>query len=389
MKKNLAYFLGISSNFAFAAGNVAIAINKYSKSNDYDIVIYYSSLDKRDEEALKKIPNCILKQFILDSQFADFMMRELPKECRFKTYDRLMCFSHYEAFNLLEEYRHVIWLDADILIQEDISEITKWGPIGFSEDGKRKIADQFVYKPECKYNLENSAIQIGLMILEDIIPYKKMYEYCYEKTWKYAHYLLNPEQAIINLLLQEFQLEPTIIPENIHCDCSNNKALQTWIVHFGTDVKVWNNYERYDTFPEWYRNHKKWLELGGSESKDYTVKSRPPRNLLEVMRLQKENPFFFKKVPVNSKIVIYGGGAIGHLYVEQLKATEYCDVIAVLDKNADKIEDLGDLVMIPEKIQQISDYDYVVISLEDKKRILEIRNMLDILEVPKSKIISR
>lgn len=389
MKKNLVYFLGISPNIAFAAGNVSIAINKYSKNEDYDILIYYSDLIQQDEEALRKIPHCILKKFVLDISFADYMMRELPNECRFKTYDRLMCFSHYEAFKLLEEYRHVVWLDADVLIQEDINEIINWGSVAFPEDGKRKIADQFVYLPECKYDLNAFAVQIDLMVLNDTIPYRQIYDYCYEKTWEYAKYLLNPEQAIINLSLQEFKLDVTIIPEHICCDSRDNRALQAWIVHFGTDVKVWNDYGLYDAFPEWYRNHKRWKTLGGMESGDYQVKTRPPRNLLEIVRLQKENPFFYNKIQENSQIIIYGGGAIGHLYVEQLKINRYCDVVAVLDKNADKIKDLDGLVMFPEKIKQISNYDYVVIALEDKEKILDIRNVLDTLKVPKNKVISK
>lgn len=389
MKKNLAYFLGISSNLAFAAGNVALGINKHSVNNDYDIVIYYSDLTGKDEASLKKIPHCILKKFVLDSKFVDFMMHELPDKCRFRTYERLMCYSHYEAFALLDEYKHVIWLDADILIQEDIEPLVKWGPLGFSEDGKRRVADQFVDEPKCFYNLSAKAIQIGLMVLDDTIPYWEMYQFCYDKSWEYARYSLNPEQAVINLMLQEFKMEPKIIPEYIHCDCRSNIAPRAWIVHFGTDVKVWNDYGRFDAFPEWYRNHKKWITLGGTESKEYTVTIRPPRNLMEVVRIQNEYSFLLYQIPRGSKVVIYGGGGVGHLYVEQLNKTGYCTVIAVLDKNADKITGLGELVFFPEKVKEIVGYDYVVIAMEDREKILEVRKLLGRLNVPSNKIVSK
>ena len=52
----------------------------------------------------------------------------------------------------------------------------------------------------------------AVMVVDDSLPYERMHAWCYSKAMEYAHLLINPDQAIINLLFQEFDLQPKVMP---------------------------------------------------------------------------------------------------------------------------------------------------------------------------------
>ena len=396
MKKKLAFFLGISPNFAFAAGNVAVALNRYCKGDDYDIVVYHSGLSNEDRDAFLRIPHCALRDFSLEEDFVEFMMRSLPEGCRFRTRERLMCFAHFEAFLLLDEYEIVVWLDADILVQEDLLGIVQFAPLAFTPDGY-SVGEQFIARPQCKYDLDREAFRIDMMVLGDSLPYEKMYRWCYEEAKLYAAFVKNPEQAIINLCLQEFGLEPVSIPESWQCFSYKPETVSSRCVHFGTDRKVWNDEILFILYPEWYRNHVKWMELGGTVSDDYAMADASPWTAIEMLIREQRSFFLFHRIPEGSKVVVYGGGKVGHRFIELMQQIPYYNIVAVLDKNTSDVgrfsfSVLGSAtfpILPPEDITEIEEYDYVVIALKDENMIHEAEYSLLQLGVPEEKIIYR
>ena len=394
MKKKLAFFLGISPNFAFAAGNVAIALNRYCKGTEYDIVIYHSGVSNRDLEAFSRIPHCILRGFSLDDDFVEFMICSLPEDCRFRTREKLMCFAHFEAFALLREYENVIWLDADVLVQDDLLGLVQFGPLAFTPDG-HSVGEQFFSPPQCKYDLEREAFRIDMMVLGDSLPYERIYQWCYDEARSFASYSKNPEQAIINLCLQEFHLKPAVISEKWQCFSYRPETVSARCVHFGTDRKVWNDKVLYVLYPEWYRNHMRWVELGGGVSEDYQMEGASPWDVQRMLLREQRRFFLFHKIPENSKLIIYGGGGRGHRYVEQIQRIAYYKIVAVLDKDPSNVEEftfsvLGAAsfhVLYPEEIAEAGDYDYVVIALKAEEMIREAEDILLRSGVPKEKIV--
>ena len=53
--------------------------------------------------------------------------------------------------------------------------------------------------------------------------------------------------------------------EDWQCIAWRDQASTAKIVHFGTANKVWNTTNIFNAFPEWYRVHCEWLNLGGSD----------------------------------------------------------------------------------------------------------------------------
>lgn len=99
--------------------------------------------------------------------------------------------------------------------------------------------------------------------------------------------------------------------------------------------------------------------------------------------------FPFGLIPANCNMVLYGGGNVGAQFFRQVTTTNYCNIIAWVDKNSDACNKKG----LPTKNVQLlsemnNDYDYLVIAIENKKVSNEIIEELQrVYKVDKEKII--
>lgn len=96
--------------------------------------------------------------------------------------------------------------------------------------------------------------------------------------------------------------------------------------------------------------------------------------------------FPFEKVPVHSKILIYGAGTLGQDYLKQIQLTQYCEVVAVADKNYTQYPPMIVPVISPERIHEFS-FDYVVVALRMSAALNEVKRVLDKEGVAKENII--
>ncbi|MBY0009108.1 class I SAM-dependent methyltransferase [Paenibacillus typhae] len=93
--------------------------------------------------------------------------------------------------------------------------------------------------------------------------------------------------------------------------------------------------------------------------------------------------FPFDKVEKGSKIIIYGAGAIGNGYLEQINILNYCECLFFVDRNFEKIQVLHGIKVA--SIEEINDseYDKVVIAAKDQS----IYELLRQKEIPEEKIV--
>lgn len=262
-KKKLACLVAVSDNLAFAAGNIAISLNRYMKI-DYDLLVYTSGMDEKDKIVLNSLPHTYVVNYEFDADFLSYMMTSLPPNCRFKDERKLMRFCHYEAFKLLEDYQNVVWIDADMSVQADLSPILKYAPFGITLDTPWNVRNQFIAQIE-GFDMEKPAYCSGIMMLNEKLPYQEIYKWLFEKTKLYAPKMKNGDQAIINLMIQEFKLQPVLMPlEEYQCIYTKKEGISARVVHFGTDKKVWNDNVILNCYPEWYRVYCEWVALGGT-----------------------------------------------------------------------------------------------------------------------------
>ncbi len=131
MKKDTAIVLTATSDLAFSIANVIIGLHRHSPALASDVIIYHDGFSKTDMALLKKLgQNIRFKKYTFEIFQKKTSLTE--KECdewnSLKKYSHIS-FARYEIFDLLKEYHTVIYLDADILIQDDISSLKHYGPL--------------------------------------------------------------------------------------------------------------------------------------------------------------------------------------------------------------------------------------------------------------------
>lgn len=97
--------------------------------------------------------------------------------------------------------------------------------------------------------------------------------------------------------------------------------------------------------------------------------------------------FPYEKLLKGSRIIIYGAGDLGRDYYQQMVITAYCEVVAFIDKNANKYGQTVVPVYTPEKISSLK-FDYVVVALRMKSAYSEIKGILLSNGVSEDKIIA-
>ena len=77
--------------------------------------------------------------------------------------------------------------------------------------------------------------------------------------------------------------------------------------------------------------------------------------------------FPYTKVKQGSGIIVYGAGDMGSQYVKQILLTRYCELLAVADRNWDKIDAMDSAAMTD------ADYKYYIdVMARVEKRLIDV-----------------
>lgn len=270
-KKKIALFLCSTGNEAFAVGNVIIGAKKYLfqnlKDEEYDIIFYTDKLNINDEKALKKIfPRIIINiynpPFSISDNTADI------------TYYTSFAYARFEVFDILDNYQKILYMDTDIVIQKDISNIINLNEhfyISLYKNGtidlKYNMKEKLFLKLKEKYNLDVLRGCSGIFIINDNFPkYKEVKDWCYKQIKTYE---CNDED-ILNICLQEFNVKPSVLTEHYNCMPDSPIVNDAYIVHSLGPAKFWRG--TYNKF--WEENNKIWIEAGGNTTYEENSKKR-------------------------------------------------------------------------------------------------------------------
>ncbi|MBP5404259.1 MAG: hypothetical protein J6Y17_04130 [Elusimicrobiaceae bacterium] len=257
--KNTAIILGATGNLTFALGVVLKGLKKYNAAllNEADVIIYYQNMDEAQRQALKKIIPC---EFIL---YKFPHMENMPAHVLHDYGD--MTFVRYECFRYLKKYQYVLWLDADILIEGDISGMRKQIPhgIGF----RREYYDERVrmnFTADIPgFDMQAPHFNAGIMCISQALTQDKdtLADWCYESTARYGKDLLFPDQGILLLMCQHFAITIDPLDEKYNCEARRNyfALKKAVLVHAVGHRKFW----KYYYFDKWYRFYKEWVQETG------------------------------------------------------------------------------------------------------------------------------
>lgn len=95
--------------------------------------------------------------------------------------------------------------------------------------------------------------------------------------------------------------------------------------------------------------------------------------------------FPFDKVPKGSKIILYGASGVGQIYHEQFLKINYGTILAWVDKNYDRYEQLG--VKDIACISTIEDFDYIVIAVLYQETAENIKSNLICKGINEEKVV--
>jgi lipopolysaccharide biosynthesis glycosyltransferase len=268
-----AIVLGITGDWAFAAATVLFGLKQHFHNQSYDIIIFHDNMATHDQESLNKIHECHFIQYAI----------KLINPDKFNRVTK-MAFSRFECFGLLEKYENVIWIDSDVLIVGNLDKLVSQNQTGFSMYRHENIPINVSFSSNVDgYNMNADCYNDGIFIINRSLKHPlQLKKWCYEKTEKFFKHI-NSDQAIINLLLQEFDIEVTSLDLKYNCHPENNFQ-NPLIFHPWGPGKFWNKFWN----PIWDSYYQQWLELKGTPCPEYAKFKRQNLGLRSALKKIKQ-----------------------------------------------------------------------------------------------------
>jgi len=262
-----AVVLGITGEWAFAAGTVLFALRRHNPGLDADVLVFHDArLTANDAGMLRK----------LGAQLRPFTPppADLTDEA-LKVFSPLML-AKFDCFSLLRDYGSVVWLDADILLQDAIAALFSAGPLGLAPEDP-----DFMNPPgvnPARINLhgfvpgfdgEAANLNSGVIVFRADLPSPENHRRaCLDFVRTHGRLLRYPDQAAFNLLAQMLRRDDKrlveVLPQRFNTRPRNPAATLAPVVHAFGAYKLWNDGLTAACFPEWQRDYARWEGMGGS-----------------------------------------------------------------------------------------------------------------------------
>ena len=268
-KKEKCVVFYASSEYAPGVANSIIGIEKHSPGLIDNYIYYHKDDDpikESDVRAFKKIsPKIIFRSIEPDAMS---MSGSLKRWGGF-------LLLNFNIFDLLKEYRAVLYLEGDMLIQGDISPVFNYGPYAFSPhpSTKRLIeALEVEYRSQIEdvVELDFPACWMGIWLvqddlLKDGINYtQKLFEIATKFEGKCKDAVIAPNEFCVAFLAAKYKLKYNLLPRKYQCVQNYFPPEKPIIVHAVGKQKFWNNRLVNLFHEEWNDNNEIWIELGGS-----------------------------------------------------------------------------------------------------------------------------
>ena len=232
--KKSALVLGGTSNMAFAMGVLLLSLKATNPKFTDDIIIFHDGISSADMAALNSIYKIRFERYTLPFR------EKLKLDDAIRRVFTDMVFCKYECFRLLDEYSTIIWMDYDMIISGNVSELTE--PVA---GGARFILARTIgsnLAETCDESLVDMLDCVGVhssvfALYDSLADYNKIYEWCIEATEKYAESLYLPDQLIFSLLLKRFNLSVYPLPFDLYSP-HPTMAGRVWDQY----VKIWHTY---------------------------------------------------------------------------------------------------------------------------------------------------
>ena len=275
-KRDNAIVFFANSKYRFALAEMLINIQE-TNPNIYDNIIVYHA-DFEDEDINKFLliePKCIFISYTYEEWEKEYKKPSTSKSVEFvKTYSH-QAYVKFRIIELLEYYHKVLFLDLDMLVLDDISELFQikgaaWrdaiGDFGVKFDKHvpmNEFEEWFSNFPR-EAHVPNGGL---IYISDDNIDYKKCLSDAHEFLLKFMDYFTGAiDELAIAYVIVKNNIPLTILDRNEYNTLSAWHHFSTKIIHFASRDKVWNSEFMQTLFPQWMKNYKAASKIALFES---------------------------------------------------------------------------------------------------------------------------
>ena len=255
MKKKSALVLGASSDQLFAVGTFLISLRKKMPEFTDDIIVFYDEISDEERRKFESFGNVHLRKY--ECPFADvagltYYVKELYT---------LMVYSKYECFRLLSEYECVIWMDYDMFVLDELYELLSPVKEGVRAIVTERITDSLAEECGLFSGERINGIHSSVFALYDSLKSPmEIYDYCIKKTLELNEILRCPEQAVMSLAMQEFDVAVSPLDFRIYSNPFTQKSIYdryVKIYHTFGARKFWNGID----YEPWNKCQMEWENI--------------------------------------------------------------------------------------------------------------------------------
>ncbi|MDY6350655.1 MAG: DUF4422 domain-containing protein [Selenomonas sp.] len=384
----------------------------------FDFLILHTDIEKNVQDMLLKdfreFENAHIRFINVTSYFSNKNFDLVLSHLAVQTFYRL-CIAE-----ILKEYSKVVFLDCDLIVEGDLADFYAMDLQGYclgATHDADAVGEYNGFMPHVKpyfdgeLHLEHpyDYFQCGvlLMNLDEIrhsgITSKELISYASNK------HVLFADQDVLNVFfagkVKFIDMSWNVLTD---CDRMRNKIIKRGpvrfyktyaearkhpnIIHYAGDEKPWDN-PLMDFASHYFKYARQSLfyeEIMTRMALSRVTMVNGSTNAQLVCGEDPYNRFSFpwRSVRPGSRIVLYGGGVVGKMFLRQLANNPYCHVVAVCDQNP-AATGIREAPVID--VRQLCDldpdfYDLVLIDLERKDIATAIRADLELSGIPPQKI---
>lgn len=304
---------------------------------------------------------------------------------------------------LFSSYKKILYLDCDIIILNDISILYNinignyifGASLAFLVKGFADYVEEQLKVPLDGY------FNAGVLLINiEKFSSQKIGKKGLDMLAKHSMTYISQDQDVLNLLCRDnvkyidgrWNVEWQYLTGQgdlvITSSRVNQKDLfkNPYIVHYTSHIKPWNH-------PEIQKSEYFWQEAKETVFYEEIIfKNAMPASLsakVSVYDPFEKYSFPWYKVTPRSRIIIYGGGAVGRAYCAQVEKTQYCCILFVCDRAPADIKDLNFPVISPDNLLgiNVNQFDLLLIALENEKTAMQVKEYLLEMGVPENKIV--
>lgn len=226
-----AVVMGITQDWARHAYVVLRSLADHA-GVEYDVILYHDGLASYEKDRLRDVAICFFEPF----NYA------FPK-ARIHS----MSFARFECFHLLGEYDRVLWLDADVLVLDDVSALFTACDAGMAMWRNSRPTSVSLYVDDYPgLDVTAPVWSAGVALFAPMRRHEDIRVWCYE----HAAEGVGSDQGILSLAVQRFGIPMLELPVRYN---AKEEADDTAILHYRGQPKLWDS-----KHPVWTRYAEGW-----------------------------------------------------------------------------------------------------------------------------------